>query len=410
MVAGSTLRIAWRNLWRNRRRTTLAVAAIGLSVALVLAYYALLRAYADWILETLTGPMLGHVQIHAPEWRKDRAIDRTIRDVSSILDGLRRDPEVASATVRVYAPALAALAEEGFAVVVLGVDWEAESRPSRLLAGASTPRSRGRVLMGRTLAEMMGVREGDEIALVGQGVDGSLANDLVQVEGLIQTPVDFVNRQGILLEIGEAQTLFAMPDEAHEVVVHARDPEGVKLLASRLASLPNLAGTEVLDWQTLAPEMVSLIEIIEVAGVFALVLIFVAAAAGVANTMLMATFERTHELGMLLALGAAPSRIVRMILAESIALGLVGAALGGTLGILFVAVTHETGLDFAALTGGGPTQLSFAGLSWSMRFYPSLAPSDVGRTILAVLLTSLIASVWPALRAARLEPARALKD
>jgi ABC-type lipoprotein release transport system permease subunit len=410
MVAGSTLRIAWRNLWRNRRRTTLAVAAIGLSVALVLAYYSLLRAYADWILETLTGPMLGHVQIHAPEWRKDRAMDRTIRDVSSILAGLRRDPDVASASPRIYAPALAALAEEGFAVVVLGVDWEAESRPIRLLSGVDVPRSPGRVLMGRALAEMMGVREGDEIALVGQGADGSLANDLVQVQGLIQTPVDFVNRQGILLEIGEAQTLFAMPDEAHEVVVHARDPEGVMLLASRLASLPNLAGTEVLDWQTLAPEMVSLIEIIEVAGVFALVLIFVAAAAGVANTMLMATFERTHELGMLLALGAAPSRIVRMILAESIALGLVGAALGGTLGILFVAVTHETGLDFAALTGGGPTQLSFAGLSWSMRFYPSLAPSDVGRTILAVLLTSLIASVWPALRAARLEPARALKD
>src|SRR3990172_13013358 len=100
MVAGSTLRIAWRNLWRNRRRTSLAVAAIGLSVALVLAYYALLRAYADWILETLTGPMLGHVQIHAPEWRKDRAFDRTIRDVSSILDGLRRDPEGAGGTGR----------------------------------------------------------------------------------------------------------------------------------------------------------------------------------------------------------------------------------------------------------------------------------------------------------------------
>lgn len=410
MASGSTLRIAWRNLWRNRRRTGLALAAIGLSVALVLGYHALLRAYADWILETLTGPMLGHVQIHAPEWRKDRAMDRTLQGASSILDALRRDPEVASATARVYAPALAALGEEGFAVVVLGVDWEAESRPSRLLSGVATPRSPGRALMGRALAEMMNVREGDEIALVGQGADGSLANDLVRVEGLVQTPVDFVNRQGVFLELGEAQTLFAMPDEAHEVVVHARDPEEVKLLASRLEALPELAGAEVLDWQTLAPEMLGLVEIIEVAGLFALVLIFVAASAGVANTMLMATFERTHEIGMLLALGAAPARIVRMILAESVVLGLTGAALGGTLGILFVALTHETGLDFAALTGGGPTEISFAGLSWSMRFYPSLAPSDVARTIGAVVLTSLLASIWPAFRAARLEPARALRD
>ena len=410
MPSGSTFRIAWRNLWRNRRRTGLAVAAIGLSVTLVLAYYAVLRGYADWILETLTGPMLGHVQIHAPEWRKDRAMDRTILDVPSILDGLRSDPEVASATARIYAPALAALAEEGFAVVVLGVDWEAETRPNRLLSGVSTPRGPGRALMGKILAEMMGVKEGDEIALVGQGADGSLANELVLVEGLIQTPVDFVNRQGIVLDLGEAQTLFAMPDEAHEVMVFARDPEGAKRLASRLQALPGLAGTEVLDWQSIAPEMLSLIEIIEVAGIFALVLVFVAATAGVANTMLMATFERTHELGMLLALGAAPGRIVRMILAESVALGLVGATAGGALGILVVALTHERGLDFAALTGGGPSEISFAGLTWSLRFYPTLAPWDVGRTILAVVVTSLIASAWPAFRAARLEPARALRD
>jgi ABC-type lipoprotein release transport system permease subunit len=410
MAARSTLRIAWRNLWRNRRRTGLAVAAIGLAVALVLAYHSLVRAYAVWIVDTLTGPMLGHVQIHALEWRKDRAMDRTLPDVRSLLESLRGDPDTASATARIYAPALAALGEEGFAVVVLGVDWGAESRPNRLLSGAPTPRSRGRALIGRMLAEMMGVRAGDEIALVGQGVDGSLANDLFRIDGLVQTPVDFVNRQGILLELGEAQALFAMPDEAHEIVVHSRDPQGAKLLASRLAALPALAEAEVLDWQTIAPEMLSLIQILEVAGIFALVLIFVAAAAGVANTMLMATFERTHELGMLLALGAAPGRIVGMILVESVALGLTGAALGGALGIVFVAVTHETGLDFAALTGGGPSQLSFAGLSWSMRFYPTLAPADLGRTIVAVVLTSLLASVWPALRAARLEPSRALRD
>ncbi|HEY7820903.1 MAG TPA: FtsX-like permease family protein [Vicinamibacteria bacterium] len=410
MPSGTTLRIAWRNLWRNRRRTGLAVAAIGLSVALVLAYYAILRAYGDWILETLTGPMLGHVQIHASEWREDRALDRTIPDVSSILETLARDPEVASASARVYAPALAALAEEGFAVIVLGVDLEAESRPNRLLSGASPPRASGRALMGKMLAEVMGVREGDEIALVGQGADGSLANELVRVEALVQTPVDFVNRQGIVLDIGEAQTLFAMRDEAHELLVHARDPAGAKLLASRLQTLPALAGYEVLDWQSLAPEMLSLVEIIDVAGVFALVLVFVAAAAGVANTMLMATFERTHELGMLLALGTAPGRIVRMILVESVALGLTGAALGGSLGVLLVALTHERGLDFAALTGGGPTEISFAGLNWSLRFYPTLALSDVGRTIVAVLLTSLVASAWPAWRAARLEPARALRD
>jgi len=410
MLGVSTLRIAWRSLWRNRRRTALAVTAIALSVILVLFYHGILRAYGDWILETLTGPLLGHAQVHAPGWRQDRAMDRTLRDVSARLRQLRDDPEVAGATARLYAPALAALAEEGFAVIVLGLDEEAESGPMRLLASLETPLGQRQVLMGKSLAEVMGVQEGGEVALVGQGADGSLANDLFTVVGIVQTPVDFVNRQAVIMDIGEAQTLFAMPDEAHEIVIHVRDPEQAKAFVRRLADSPLVSGSEVLDWESLAPEMLSLLEITEIAGIFALVLVFVAAAAGVANTMLMATFERTHELGMLLALGAGPFRIVRLILTESIVLGLVGATLGAAVGMTLVAITHETGIDYAALTGGGPSEISFAGLSWSMRFYPSLTAADVWRTILAVLLTSLLASAWPAARAARLEPATALKD
>lgn len=410
MSTKSTARIAWRNLWRNRRRTALAVAAIGLSVALVIAYQSMTRAYSDWILGAMTGPLLGHVQIHEPRWRQDRAMDRTIRNLDDLLENVRSDPAVAGASARIYAPALAALAEEGFAVVVLGVEWQLEARPTGLLAGAKPPRDGRHVLFGRALAETMGVREGDEIALVGQGVDGSLANDLVIVSGLVHTPVDFVNRQGVLMELGAAQTLFAMPDEAHEIVVHAQVAGMANELAARLQRIPELADKEVLDWQALAPEMLSLVEIVDIAGIFALVLVFLAAASGVANTMLMATFERTHELGMLLALGTAPGRIVRMILAESVALGAVGAILGGGIGLAFVALTHESGVDFAALTGGGPNELSFAGLSWSLRFYPRLAVTDVVRTTAAVVATSLLASLWPAFRAARLQPAKALRD
>ncbi|HEU4383990.1 MAG TPA: FtsX-like permease family protein [Anaeromyxobacteraceae bacterium] len=406
----STVAIAWRNLWRNGRRTGLALGAIGLSVTLVLLYDSVLRAYGEWMVETVTGPMLGHAQVHAVGWRKDRSMDRTLGDVSATLAALRRDPEVAGATARVYAPALAALGEEGFGVVVVGLDPAAEARPMGLLAGAREPPAAKRVLMGRPLAETMGARVGDELAIVGQGADGSLANDLYQVAGLVNTPVDFVNRQGVLMDLGEAQLLFAMPGEAHEIVVYGRDPDRAARLAARLASLPELAGGEVLDWRTLSPEMVALIRIVDVVWVFVLVLVFVAAAAGVANTMLMATWERTRELGMLLALGAGPGRIVRLVLWESVALGLTGALLGTALGVGLVALTHRTGVDYAALTGGGPSELSFGGLRWSMRLYPTLDAVDVLRTVAAVVITSLLASAWPATRAARLQPTQTLRE
>jgi ABC-type lipoprotein release transport system permease subunit len=362
------------------------------------------------MLDTITGPMLGHVQVHAPEWRRTRAMDRTLRNASRLLDDLRRDPDVVGVTPRVYAPALAALGEEGFAIVVLGVDIAEESKPTRMLANIATMMTGRRVLMGRLLAEQMGAGVGAEIALVGQGVDGSLANDLFTVAGLIETPVDLVNRQAVVMAIDEAQSLFVMPNEVHEIVIYAPDPADAGALAARLSRLPTLQGAEVLDWKTLAPSMVDLIELVQVVWIFVLVLVLIAAAAGVANTMLMATFERTHEFGMLLALGAAPSRIVQMILLESLALGVSGALLGAALGGALVAWAHQTGIDYATLTGGGPSQLSAFGMNWSLRIYPRLASIDFVRAIVAVMVTSVVASAWPAARAARLQPARALRD
>jgi ABC-type lipoprotein release transport system permease subunit len=406
---GSTMRMAWRNLWRNRRRTVLALAAIGLSVTLVLAYTSILRAYGQWIVETITGPVLGHVQAHAPLWRKDRLMERTLRDVNATLAALRRDPDVGSAMARVYAPALAAREEEGFAVVVMGIDSRAESGAARLLTEVVEPLREREALIGRQLAELMNVRVGDEVAVVGQGVDGSLANDLFTVKAVVTTSVDLVNRQGILIELSEAQALFAMPDEAHEIVIHARRPEMASALSRRLAGASGFAGAEVLDWQTLAPEMVTLVRITDLAGLLVLLLVFIAAATGVANTMVMATFERTREFGMLLALGTHPSRLVRLVIVESLALGVVGALAGSLIGLALVAITHRTGIDYSWLAGGGPSELSFAGLRFSLRFYPALSVVDVARAIGAVCITSLVAATWPALRASRLRPVQALR-
>ena len=155
--------------------------------------------------------------------------------------------------------------------------------------------------------------------------------------------------------------------------------------------------------------MVTLVRITDLAGTLVLVLVFIAAAAGVANTMVMATFERTREFGMLLALGTHPARLMRLVVAESIALGLIGAVIGTSIGIVLVVVTHRTGIDYSWLAGGGPSELSFAGLRWSLRFYPTLSVVDVARAIAAVCVTSLLAATWPALRASRLQPVQALR-
>ena len=404
----TTWRLAWRNVWRSPRRTGLALTAMALSVALVLAYDSILRGYGNWLVDAITGPMLGHVQVHAPEWRRERTMDRTIPHVSQLLERIATDPSVTGVTARIYAPALVAVGDEGFSALVVGLIPVRDTGPSRLLDGRSpAPAGKG-VLVGRALAEQMGVTTGVTLAIVGQGVDGSTANDLYTVLGVIETPLDLVNRQGVLMALPEAQALFALDDEAHELVVHGRASAQAPALARHLASLPVLSGLEILDWRALAPQMVSMLEIVDMAWLLVLGLVMVAAAAGVANTMLMATFERTREFGMLLSLGTRPSRIVRLVLAEAVVLGVLGAAIGSAAGLSLVYATRN-GLDYAALTGGGPSAVSFGGIRMTLMLYPALTMVDVLRLVSAVVLTSLAAAAWPAVRAAHLEPAQAMR-
>ncbi len=387
----------------------LALAAIGLSVTLVLIYNGMLRGYRGGWCRRSPGRCWDMSRCTRGSGATRGRWTARCRPRGARSEIIRGQPGVTGADARVYAPALAAVGMDGFAVFVMGVDMASETSAGRLLAGA-TPPPANQVLMGRQLATQMHVAPGDVIAIVGQGADGSLANDLFTVAALVSTPVDFVNREAVLMPLDTARQLFVMEDEAHEIVVYASDPQQADVLATTLAALPDLAGEEVLGWKALAPEMVDVLRLVETAWVFVLLLVFVAAAAGVANTMLMATYERTHELGMLLALGIAPRRLVGMIALEALALGLLGAAVGTIIGGLLVAWGHRTGVDYAALTGGGPSEIAVFGLNWSLRFYPTLEVIDIVRVVSAVVVTSLLACAWPAIRSARLEPARALRD
>ncbi|MHB8872165.1 MAG: ABC transporter permease [Myxococcaceae bacterium] len=412
MRVPSTLRIAWRNLGRNKRRTALALTAIGTAQLALVLYSAIVNGYADYLVRTITGPLVGHVQVHAPKWREERALDLTLPNASGTLETLRQDPEVALASGRVYAPALAAVGEEGFAVLLLGVDPALESRPDSLLSGVpgeQLPRDR-RVLVGRGLAQTLKLEPGAQLALVGQAADGSVANELFEVSGLLASDIDLVNRLGVIAALPAAQELLVMPDAVHEIVVRGRDPKAADALASHLGALPQLRGTEVLSWRQLVPELYSMVGLLGAASFIILVLVFVSAAAGVANTMMMSTFERTHELGMVLALGAKPSRLVRLVVTEAFFLGFLGVAIGTALGLLAVWL-GSGGIDMSAAGGvSGSADITFGGVQIRMLIVPRAQASDALNGVAAVVLTSLIASLWPAARAARLEPGKAMRE
>jgi ABC-type lipoprotein release transport system permease subunit len=411
MLGASTWRIAWRNLGRNRKRTALALGAIALAQTMMLFMNGFTHGYVDLTVDALTGPLFGHLQLHDPKFREERGLDQVVPRVSETLAALRKDPAIATAAGRIWSPALVALKEEAVAALVVGLDPAAEAGANGLLremtpGALAAPKS---VAMGKKLADKLGATVGSTIVVVGQGADGSIANDLFTVAAVISTPADAINRLGVVMSLASAQELLVLGDAAHEIVVHLHDAGLAAATADRLAKEPAFAGLEVLDWKRLAPELASVAETSEYQIFMVLILVFVASAAGVANTMLMATFERKHELGMLLALGCTPGRLVRLLLAESVLLGLAGVAVGSLLGWGLVSWLGHSGLDLTSFGGSDVSEFTWEGMSFSLTIFPRIMASDIGRGVTAVVVTALLAAIWPAALAARLQPVEAMR-
>lgn len=409
-MQATTPRIAWRNLWRNPRRTGLSLLAIGIGQWAVLATQGLMRGYGDNIQRAVTGPMIGHVQVHHPDYRDERALDLAVDAAHQKLNFIDSLPRVADAAGRVSAPVLIAPEREAFIGLVMGVDVQSESRPFGLLSGNEDPLRPGHVLIGYRLAEKCGAEPGDEVALVGQAADGSLANDLYMVQSILKGPSDPVNQSGIVMGLEDAQEFLRMPDQVTEIVIRAKRSDEVESLVSRLRNEPALQDLEILQWRELVPELVMIIDMVDYTGWIVLVLVLIAAVAGIINTLVMATYERMHEFGMLLALGCRPGRIVAMIMIEALLLAVLGVGIGTVIGLAFLAVTRQTGIDLASWGGEHVEDLAYGGIRLPLDIIPRIEPFDPMVGLVAVILVSLLASFWPAASAARLDPMEAMRS
>ena len=415
----STLSIAWRNLGRNRRRTALALTAIALGQIIVVAVNGMMAGMFDSMLKTITGPMIGHVQIHHKDWREDRAVDLYIDKLTEVRAAIGSLPGVKSVSPRLFTAVLVAPGEQSEkpadaeAASVVGVDVNAESLDKGLIGNLqANERPGGRnVVIGTVLARRLGITPGRLIAVIGQDVDEFPVSDLFTVSAVIKSSVDIVE-SGIVMSLSDAQAFFNLPDKCHEIVVRGSDYRMSVALAEAVRKIPSMSEAEVLTWKEAVPELASMIDIKGYMDLIFVGILFLAAAAGIANTMMMSTFERTREIGMLLALGSGPGRLVRMIVLEAVILGLVGVAIGSVLGTIIVLITSHTGINYVAIAGMSTKEamdFSYKGLNISLLIYPKLEYRSFIYGLVAVTLTSVLTALWPAVSAARLEPAEAMR-
>jgi ABC-type lipoprotein release transport system permease subunit len=294
--------------------------------------------------------------------------------------------------------------------MVTGLRAAGETGPDGILTSlpAESLPGPGEVLVGQGLAQEMGIHPGVTLALMGQAVDGSVASGLYRVKAIVTTVIDPINRLGIVMDLGTARDFLAMGDEVHELAVHVDTPRNIPGVLAGLKGDSLLSGLEVIDWKGLAPQLATLLQVTESVNLIIIVLLFVATVAGIANTMLMATFERSREMGMLLALGCRPRRLIGILFLEATVLGTTGVFIGSILGILIVAYQAAHGIDLSAMVGGRGS-LTVEGLDLGGKLYPVLKVTDIARGVIAVIVTSILAVLWPARRVSRLEPMEAMR-
>ena len=410
------LRIGWRNLGRNPKRSVLT--ALGLAVGYFACVF--LVGWSEGIMaemvENATSLVSGQIEIHDAEYRPDRSLYDTIGgrdgvDVEALLRTVDADPSVTAAAPRAYAGGLISSGEATSAGMLMGIDPQREARLSRfletLVEGGLPRAGRNELVIGGEMARQLSVGVGDELVVVAPGADGSMANDLFTVAGLFRTGLVDFDRTFAATAIGDLQTLLVLdPARIHEIAISTADPWIAEETAARLSAAIGASdgATEVVAWTELRPEMVEYVALADTFYWVILVIVFTVALFGVANTMLMATFERRREFAVMLALGSAPRSIVLTVMCEAMAVGALSLALGAPITFLLMFWWHNAPPDLGWMYG----DLTIMGalLTPSLRVEYNV-PVWIW-TGVALVLTTLLAAIYPAARAARIPPADTL--
>jgi ABC-type lipoprotein release transport system permease subunit len=403
--------MAWRNIWRNPRRTILTVCAIAFASVLLVFMLSFQFGSYETMINTSVKISTGHLQIQAEKYQEKKNIRYVIPDPQTIADMVAKIPEVEAYTFRGQAFSLISSEDRTYGVVVTGINPQREAKVSRLKklvrdGNFLSANDVNQAVVGRLLAKNLRVTIGDELTVLGQGRDGSIAATVVQVKGIFSSGIDEFDRSAIQIPLSTFQDVFSMDDAVHEIVVIAKSLSDVSKIKSKIQA--NLVGInsrkslKTLDWQDLMPGLRQAIEMDLVSGLIFYGLLIIVVAFSILNTFLMAIFERTKEFGVMMAIGTTPRRLTKVLLVESMAMTLIGIIAGILLGIVVTYYFQVHGIDFS----GGSELLSQFGITG--RMYPKLSLLSVSIGPSMVLFFTFFAALYPALKIRRLRPVEAM--
>ena len=398
--------IAWRNLRRNHRRSLIMLTAIAIGLWGMIWMTALMRGMVDQMIDDAINTLSGHVQVHAPGYLDDPSIEHSIPAVEDNpqLQQLLDSSQVTAWSQRVRVPAVIRSERDVYGVTLIGIDPEREVGLSFIADSVNEGRyletaADKQVLVGRKLLEQLETKPGRRIVLMSQDPDNNIAERGFRIAGVFDADLQATETGYVFAGIDTVRKMLRMGDVVSEISLLGTDYRDVDGLAQQVQTVSDYGETKT--WLQLDPYMASMLNVMDGFIFIWFGVIFLALSFGLVNTLLMAVFERTREIGLIQALGMQPGSILFMVLVESLIMLLIGLFAGNLLSWLTILPIRD-GIDISGVSAG----LEWAGMSSTLS--PSVLASDVLLANSIVLVLGVAASLLPAWRASRKVPVEAI--
>ncbi len=400
------LKIAFRNIFRQKRRTILTALAMIVGFTLLSITIGLSDGAYGGIIEMFTRNRTGHIQVHRAGYLDKPSLYETIDGYATIGETIQGTAGVEAWTPRVYAAGLGSVGEKSTAVQVIGIDVARETQATRfdkkVIEGSVLAETASHeAVIGKGLAKIISGTVGSEIVIFSQGADGSIANDVYKIVGIAESGDDATDRVACYLHIEDAQELFVLEGRIHEIVVIVSNINHVRKITDALEARLNNSTLEVSPWQVVAKSFYRAMKTDQQGDAISRWVIMFIVAIGVLNTVLMSVLERTREYGVLKAIGTKPTQIFWLVVCEVIIITIGSICVGVPLGVLANYLLSISGITYPeAITYGG------------MKFTTLYAEVNVRCLIIpaiTVMVSATIVSLFPAIKAARIMPAKAMR-
>ena len=400
------LKIASRNIFRQKRRTILTALAMIVGFTLLSVTIGLSDGAYGNIISMFTRNRMGHIQVHREGYLNKPSLYETIDGYTTVGEVIENSAGVEAWTPRVYAAGLGSVGEKSTVVQIIGVDVTRETQATRfdkkVVQGSTLAATASHeAVIGTGLAKILSAKIDSEIVIFSQGADGSLANDMYKIVGIAESGDNVTDRVACYLHIEDAQELFVLEGRAHEIVVIISNINQVGKVTNAIEASLNDSTLEVAPWQVVAKSFYRAMKADQQGDAIARWVIMLIVAIGVLNTVLMSVLERTREYGVLKAIGTTPMQIFWLVTCEVVIIALGSICVGALLGVLANYLLSIYGITY-------PEEITYGGMKLKTLYAEVNARSLIIPAI-TVMLSATIVSLFPAIKAARILPAKAMR-